>query len=124
MKISKEMKKKGKVSFDAPNKKERKNMPPPTQKHKKKKGKGSYDRKKEDVEEDEENPCWKGYKQYGTKKKNGKEVPNCVKEQQIISRMVDCILEKNYSDAHKYLKEVLDSKTKNRIKEELTKPLF
>jgi hypothetical protein len=23
------------------------------------------------------NPCWKGYKAYGTKKKNGKEVPNC-----------------------------------------------
>jgi len=27
---------------------------------------------------EEENPCWKGYKQVGTKKKNGKEVPNCV----------------------------------------------
>jgi hypothetical protein len=26
----------------------------------------------------EENPCWKGYKQVGTKKKGGKEVPNCV----------------------------------------------
>ena len=26
----------------------------------------------------EENPCWKGYKQIGMKKKNGKEVPNCV----------------------------------------------
>lgn len=25
-----------------------------------------------------ENPCWKGYKAYGTKKKGGKEVPNCV----------------------------------------------
>jgi hypothetical protein len=24
------------------------------------------------------NPCWKGYKAYGTKMKNGKEVPNCV----------------------------------------------
>ena len=24
------------------------------------------------------NPCWKGYKAYGTKKKNGKTVPNCV----------------------------------------------
>lgn len=24
------------------------------------------------------NPCWKGYKQVGTKKKNGKTVPNCV----------------------------------------------
>lgn len=25
-----------------------------------------------------DNPCWKGYKAYGTKMKNGKEVPNCV----------------------------------------------
>ena len=24
------------------------------------------------------NPCWKGYEAYGMKKKNGKEVPNCV----------------------------------------------
>lgn len=26
-------------------------------------------------------PCWKGYKMVGTKKKNGKEVPNCVGEE-------------------------------------------
>lgn len=26
----------------------------------------------------EKNPCWKGYKQVGTKMKNGREVPNCV----------------------------------------------
>jgi len=26
----------------------------------------------------EEDPCWKGYRQYGTKKKKGKTVPNCV----------------------------------------------
>jgi hypothetical protein len=25
-----------------------------------------------------DNPCWKGYEMIGTKKKNGKEVPNCV----------------------------------------------
>ncbi len=25
-----------------------------------------------------DNPCWKGYKPVGTKKKNGKTVPNCV----------------------------------------------
>lgn len=33
---------------------------------------------------EEENPCWKGYKQIGMKKKNGKEVPNCVKESENI----------------------------------------
>ena len=26
----------------------------------------------------ENDPCWKKYKQIGTKKKNGKTVPNCV----------------------------------------------
>jgi hypothetical protein len=28
----------------------------------------------------EQNPCWKGYEQYGMKKKKGKKVPNCVPE--------------------------------------------
>ena len=31
------------------------------------------------------NPCWKGYKQIGTKNKDGKNVPNCVKENTVIS---------------------------------------
>ena len=30
--------------------------------------------------EEKSNPCWKGYKQIGTKKKNGRIVPNCVRE--------------------------------------------
>ncbi len=30
--------------------------------------------------EEQANPCWKGYKQIGTKKKNGSIVPNCVRE--------------------------------------------
>jgi len=28
---------------------------------------------------EKKNPCWKGYKQIGTKNKRGKIVPNCVK---------------------------------------------
>lgn len=38
----------------------------------------------------EEDSCWKGYKQYGMKEKNGKEVPNCVpvNEQQPIEPKV------------------------------------
>lgn len=28
----------------------------------------------------DEDPCWKGYRMYGFKMKNGKKVPNCVKE--------------------------------------------
>ena len=27
---------------------------------------------------EDENPCWKGYKQIGMKEKDGKQVPNCV----------------------------------------------
>lgn len=34
---------------------------------------------KEDLDE-EKDPCWKGYKQYGTKEKDGKKVPNCIPE--------------------------------------------
>ena len=30
---------------------------------------------------EESDPCWKGYKQLGMKKKNGKEVPNCIPEE-------------------------------------------
>jgi len=30
------------------------------------------------MDEAKKDPCWKGYKQVGTKKKGGKEVPNCV----------------------------------------------
>jgi hypothetical protein len=30
------------------------------------------------IEVNEKGPCWKGYKQVGTKMKDGKEVPNCV----------------------------------------------
>ena len=30
--------------------------------------------------EGKDDPCWKGYKQIGMKKKNGKQVPNCVPE--------------------------------------------
>ena len=29
----------------------------------------------------EQDPCWKGYQQIGMKKKNSKEVPNCVPEE-------------------------------------------
>lgn len=29
---------------------------------------------------EEKDPCWKGYRQLGTKKKDGKEVPNCIPE--------------------------------------------
>jgi len=34
----------------------------------------------EGLKDPKDNPCWKGYKPVGTKKKNGKTVPNCVPE--------------------------------------------
>lgn len=35
--------------------------------------------KYQDFITEKKNPCWKGYKQIGTKNKNGRKVPNCVK---------------------------------------------
>ena len=35
----------------------------------------------DDCLDEQENPCWDGYKQVGTKMKNGKRVPNCVPEE-------------------------------------------
>lgn len=37
-----------------------------------------YAAQKEELEKGKDDPCWKDYVQLGTKKKNGKEVPNCV----------------------------------------------
>ena len=34
--------------------------------------------KVDEAKKDKDDPCWKGYVQLGTKKKGGKEVPNCV----------------------------------------------
>lgn len=33
-------------------------------------------------EKKKDDPCWKSYKQVGMKKKNGKEVPNCVPDKE------------------------------------------
>lgn len=32
--------------------------------------------------EKKEDPCWKGYTQYGMKKKGGRKVPNCVPDKE------------------------------------------
>jgi len=37
----------------------------------------------EGLRDSKDNPCWKGYKPVGTKKKNGKTVPNCVPKESI-----------------------------------------
>ncbi len=43
--------------------------------------------KEETISEDD--PCWKDYKQVGMKKKNGKEVPNCVPKEEIEDESID-----------------------------------
>jgi len=40
--------------------------------------KSQIDEAKDSSMKDEDDPCWAGYKMVGTKKKNGKTVPNCV----------------------------------------------
>ena len=35
----------------------------------------------------ENDPCWKGYTQYGMKDKNGKEVPNCVPTESVVNEL-------------------------------------
>lgn len=37
-----------------------------------------------------DNPCWKGYKAYGTKEKNGKTVPNCVPVEESAAKCAIC----------------------------------
>jgi hypothetical protein len=37
----------------------------------------------EALKKDSDDPCWKDYVQLGTKKKNGKEVPNCVPKEEV-----------------------------------------
>jgi len=44
-----------------------------------------------------ENPCWKGYKAYGTKEKGGKEVPNCVPVEENMEEVwEECYQETNW----------------------------
>jgi hypothetical protein len=43
----------------------------------------------EDLMSEADDPCWKGYKQIGMKKKGGKEVPNCVPEEEELERGIE-----------------------------------
>jgi hypothetical protein len=110
------------IVIKGPSVKERKHFAPKTKAEKPKKGAGSYNRK-ETVEEDEQS-CWDGYKKEGTKKKGGKTVNNCIKENNNISKFIDCILDKKYSDANKYLKDEVELKLAKRLEAELSTPLF
>ena len=42
------------------------------------------------LQEKDNNPCWDGYEMIGMKKKDGKEVPNCVPiEEEILQELID-----------------------------------
>ena len=52
---------------------------------------------------EDENPCWKGYKQVGMKEKDGRQVPNCVPVEEELSEM-----KVNKSKVDKTYKSVLN----------------
>lgn len=59
------------------------------------------------IVDEEDDPCWKGYKQVGMKKKDGKEVPNCVPESEAIDHAYESLMGqfaegymKGYQDYH------------------------
>jgi hypothetical protein len=53
---------------------------------------------------EDENPCWKGYEMIGMKKKNGKDVPNCVP----IAEEYDVVNEEDVNDFISFLREYQD----------------
>ena len=61
-------------------------------------------------------------------KKAAKKTPTSKKKKPLtesnISLFIDCILEKKYDDASKYLTSILNSKLQERIEKELATPLF
>ena len=58
--------------------------------------------KLKDLITENENPCWKGYEMIGMKKKNGRDVPNCVP----IAEEYDVVNEEDYQSFIPYLKEL------------------
>ena len=145
-KISKVMKKDGKVTFDGPEVKKRERFAPPTQKHKVKKGKGSYDRKppkEEDAEykEGETSEIKKAHLDALRKKnkKNKKDLPlpketklrklkpsdfEELRESASIIKFLEAIMTEDHAKAHKYLKDTINHKIQERISKEIEKPLF
>ena len=59
---------------------------------------------------EEDSPCWSGFKQVGMKKKNGKNVPNCVPEEVELDEKVKGLINKSEKSGIAYgiLKKVYD----------------
>jgi hypothetical protein len=83
-----------------------------------------FTKSKKEGEEDEQTACWDGYKKKGTKKKGSKTVNNCVKESTNLSKFIEAIMTSNHAQAHKQLKDAINSKIQERIAQEIEKPLF
>lgn len=121
-KTFKDLKKHGKEVLNVSKKKERKPFAPATKKEKPKKGKGSYERENAAEEDEEKKACWNGYKKKGMKKKGDKMVNNCIEES--ITKFIEAIMTENHADAHKYLVATVNQKLRDKIAEEIKKPLF
>jgi len=92
--ISKAMKKTGSVKIKGPDVKQRKHFAPPTKVEPPKKGKGSYVRDKG------------------------------ITESKDIASFIDCLLDKKFATANKYLARMVETKLQEKIKKELKSPLF
>ena len=68
---------------------------------------------KEDADPEDADPCWPGYKQVGTKIKNGKQVPNCVDEKIEVSQDPD-IDQKKGSQPATFFRGLKSKSTKSK----------
>lgn len=66
----------------------------------------------EALDKDSDDPCWKGYVQLGTKKKNGKEVPNCVPKEEV--ELDEASKEQMLKTYHKYKDKLVAAEMKKR----------
>jgi len=63
-----------------------------------------------DLINEDKGPCWKGYEMIGMKKKNGKDVPNCVP----ISEEYDVVNYEDYQSFIPWLKELNEAEYQGR----------
>jgi len=68
--------------------------------------------REDELEKDDDDPCWDGYVQLGTKMKDGKEVPNCVKNEDAVKEVKER-LKKDADDPCQAGWVQLGMKTKN-----------
>ena len=74
-----------------------------------------------DILNEDENPCWKGYKQIGMKKKGGKEVPNCVPESVVNEELSSSERLELYKLYSKAMRAMPQSPQQKKIKQQINK---